>query len=347
MKRFGLVAAVLFTCSTLVAPAAMAWDDLGHSVVGGIAEQNLEPGTAAWIRGLIGIEPLSVAAIFPDHVRDDQRFGHQVPKGQSKAGDDNNFDDYHFCEIPAGTTYDTKPNKDPKDCYGAIQGSIAILKDSSSSREEKGIALRYLVHVMGDITQPLHVGNGADLGGNLCQIHFKNQPKPVNFHSFWDGQMVFAVGDAVHGKYDGEIVAGLKQAHADLFTEAAKAQYGQGSVKDWLAEAAQIRDSGLYPDDQVTGVVKGQETTTRPYCGSMIAGAAQIDPSQIPNLDQAYISKWEPVTEMQLIKGGLRLAKTLDDIAAQVAAGQPSINDQQQQSILSDVQAKFKGAANK
>ena len=58
-----------------------------------------------------------------------------------------------------------------------MKHSIEILKDINASREMKMIALRFLIHVVGDIHQPLHVGNGYDRGGNVCQVKYQKSPE--------------------------------------------------------------------------------------------------------------------------------------------------------------------------
>ncbi|RYZ77032.1 MAG: hypothetical protein EOP05_03200, partial [Proteobacteria bacterium] len=78
--------------------AASAWGDRGHEIVGQIAEESVKPTTRDWVRGILGLEPLAVASTFPDHVRSDARFS-------------NDFAEYHYCEIPTGSNYDSKTKK--------------------------------------------------------------------------------------------------------------------------------------------------------------------------------------------------------------------------------------------
>lgn len=343
---------------------AHAWGDLGHSIVGAVAEQTMKPETKDYIRGILGVEPLAVAAIFPDHVRDDERFGHKDSDVSKRAADDHDFGDYHFCEIPTGFTYDSKPGKDPKDCFGAIQGSIAILKDGAAPRAEKQLALRYLAHVIGDIMQPLHVGNGFDLGGNACQVTIQESPNrnPVraNLHSFWDEGIVTFLGTTYadpdqkigNAKYLNQYMSAFQRLRPEMLTAQAKAQYGTGTPKDWMLESQAIRENGLYPDapGSMAGVPKGEEAKHRPYCNwfedqaaSKLGPGSQIDKTKIPVIDLAYEKKFAPVVETQLLKGGLRLATVLDEIAAAQPKA-PKMTDSMQEKVLADVQAMFRSA---
>jgi hypothetical protein len=162
----------LFVTVVFHGPRAYGWGDLGHEVVGAIAEGALKPATHNFVRGILGVEPLAVAATWPDHARGDSRFGQKATSPDSEDNNPHNFANYHFCEIPNGFSYTSKPMREKKDCYGAITGATQLLIDKSHqyTRAEKMIALRYLVHIIGDVHQPLHVGNGHDLGANLCQI---------------------------------------------------------------------------------------------------------------------------------------------------------------------------------
>ena len=67
----------LMTSLLTIPQKAFSWGDMGHEVVGEVAEQNLSADGRAFVRGILGVEPLAVAATWPDHVRDDKRFGHK------------------------------------------------------------------------------------------------------------------------------------------------------------------------------------------------------------------------------------------------------------------------------
>ena len=363
MKHLVTFSAVLLGCSTLLTGAqAHAWGDLGHSIVGAVAEETMEPKTKDYLRGIMGVEPLEVSAVFPDHVRDDDRFGHKDADPLKRGADNHDFGDYHFCEIPTGQTYDTRVVKPAKDCLGAIQGSINVLNDVKAPREEKQLAIRYLAHVLGDITQPLHVGNGFDLGGNACQINIQESPDRnvghSNLHSFWDDAMVSFLGTTYAdptqkigaAKYLNQYVSAFRRLHPELLTPQSKAKFAAGDTKAWLIEAQAIRESGVYPDapGSMSGVAKGEEAKNRPYClwysdqtTSTVGAGSVVDKTKIPTIDRAYELKWAPTVELQLIKGGLRLAAVLDQVAA-AQPGAAKMTDAGQEKVLSDIQNAFR-----
>jgi hypothetical protein len=364
--KYGLV---LLSALVLFNQRAMAWADRGHQIVGQIAEETIKPSTKDFVRGIMGLEPLSVSATFPDHVKDDPRYAHREKDPSKQADDIHDFGDFHFCEIPVGYDYDTKPVKAVKDCYGVITGAIAILKqkdDSAAGKVEKQIALRYLAHVMGDISMPLHVGNGLDRGGNGCQVKWQPDPKvpaiSTNFHAFWDDNLVNYLGetyaDPATGKkparYMGEFMVYIRARHSDLMSEAGKSKYGAGDLKSWLMESATVRESGMYPDnpEDMKGVPKGDEPKHRKYCvyyvdqaSGTVAQGSVVDPAAIPVLGKEYGDQYANVAEMQMLKGGLRLAATLDAIADDASKSKPlppTLNNAEEDAILKAVQSQFK-----
>lgn len=329
-----------------------AWGDMGHRLVGVIAEEAMTEDARSFVRGIVGIEPLSVAAVFPDLVRDDARFGTKTPTTDNI---DHDFSVYHYCEIPVGYNYDNRPKKIQKDCHGVIKYTTKLLKDSKASREAKMIALRYLVHVVGDVHQPLHVGNGYDRGGNGCTVKWKKSGSDtetqMNLHSFWDEVMIdelresFAKSKKTPApKYLGEFVSALKAKHPELLTANSKKKYGAGSVTDWLEESQKLRDT-IYPDapGSMDIVKKGEEYKNRPYCvwylnqdkDKTVAPGSKVIESKIPVLTAAYSSKHQEVVELQIFKAGLRLASILDQVAAETKEKDTHrIDDKEQESIL-------------
>ena len=151
-------------------------------------------------------------------------------------------------------------------------------------------------------------------------------------------------------KYLPEYMTGLKNNFPQMFTQEAKEKYSVGDLDQWLAESQQIRDGGLYPDNPAVmkDVPAGQEYMHRPYCDWFVDPAQRVkgpgsavDPQKIPLLEDKYASDNLMTVETQLLKGGLRLAATLDKIAVEVAkAGYPRKQIDQVQ-VIKDVQKAF------
>jgi len=170
VKRACVVLALL-----LAAPSALlAWGANGHRIVGRIAMSHLTDEAAHGVQCLLGPEGLDQVSTWPDEIRSDPSWKRADP--------------WHFIDIDDNETLETI-QRDPKgDVLEAIQRFTAVLRDPQASRESKQEALKFLVHFVGDVHQPLHVGRHADQGGNTIKVTlFKAE---TNLHSVWDSGLI-------------------------------------------------------------------------------------------------------------------------------------------------------------
>lgn len=171
MKR----AQILLFASLLVAPpAALAWGPNGHRIVGQIAANHLTGEAARAVECLIGPESLAQASTWPDEVRSDPAW--------KKA------DSWHFVSVDDGETLETTQRNPAGDVLEALQRFEGVLRDPEATPAAKAEALRFLVHFVGDIHQPLHVGRRDDLGGNRIEVVWFKEP--TNLHSVWDSGLI-------------------------------------------------------------------------------------------------------------------------------------------------------------
>jgi hypothetical protein len=175
MKRARFAVVLMF----LAAPSAvLAWGLNGHRVVGRIAASHLTDEARVAVVGLIGPEGLDQASTWGDDIRND-------PDWQPPL---QNPSPWHYISIDDDETLETTA-RDPKgDVLEAIERFSAVLRDEQATRRAKQEALRFLVHFVGDVHQPLHVGRRADLGGNLIQVTLFGTP--TNLHSVWDSGLI-------------------------------------------------------------------------------------------------------------------------------------------------------------
>ena len=171
----------LLSFTFLMHSQAFGWGDLGHETVAEIAERILssDSKTKIAIQGIIGVEPFGISATWPDAARNDERFAEFAP--------------YHYLTIYR----DNRVSE--KSALTVLKKYPNILTDLKAPRESKMLAIRYLIHVVGDIHQPLHIGNEFDRGGNFCQILWQKDPaRPgvsKNLHSVWDSTLVDQVSE--------------------------------------------------------------------------------------------------------------------------------------------------------
>ena len=230
-RRFFLALFCLFAVDQ-----ARAWGDLGHSLVGAVAEATMTERARELVRGTIGVEPLSAAAVWADHVRDDVgRFTAEDPASRPDSWRD--FSGFHYVEVPTGFDFAGQPPRELKDARGAIRGAIRVLNGKgelgwAATPAQRTIALRFLAHLVGDVHQPLHVGNGFDLGGNACRVKtagVAGAARELNLHAFWDDDAVEAMAAALPRpagtnppRFMSDVLAALKRAEPAGFTDEAK-----------------------------------------------------------------------------------------------------------------------------
>jgi hypothetical protein len=167
--------ALLFAAALATVPStAQAWGPTGHRAVGRIAERHLAPETARAVAELLAPERLAYTATWADDIRSDPEW--------AKA------ETWHWVTIPRGLTYAQSAKNPAGDVIEAIGRLERILADRTAPRQERRQALKWLVHLVGDIHQPLHVGTRGDRGGNDQVVLWFGEPS--NLHSVWDGGLI-------------------------------------------------------------------------------------------------------------------------------------------------------------
>ena len=143
---------------------------------------------------------------------------------------------WHYVTIPEGKRYADVGAPRQGDAITALARFRETLRDASASDEDKRLALRFAVHVIGDLHQPLHAGNGTDRGGNDFDVTFFG--RPMNLHGLWD-----------YGLVQHEELS-YTEMTAWLMRRLSPERVREAWVTDpevWVAESAAIRDT-IYPD---------------------------------------------------------------------------------------------------
>ncbi|MEP3387736.1 MAG: S1/P1 nuclease [Reichenbachiella sp.] len=171
MKKFLL--STLFLCITCA--TAFSWGQTGHRVVGQIAYDHLTSKAKKNIQDILGDEQLGMVGNYMDFIRSDSTNDFMSP--------------WHYCTIPDGKTYEEAGVPEEGDAIQAITRIMAELKTKQFSYDTELENLKYLVHLVADIHQPLHVGNGKDLGGNTVKVDYM-WDKSFNLHRVWDAGII-------------------------------------------------------------------------------------------------------------------------------------------------------------
>jgi len=155
---------------------AFPWGAIGHRVVGRVAEHHLSSAAQRGVAAILGDESLAQAATWPDEIRSDPAWDKAKP--------------WHFVDLDDGETYATTAKSPDGDVVEAIGRFTRVLRDPQAPAAEKVVALRFLVHFVGDVHQPLHAGRRADHGGNTIKVSWFNEG--TNLHSVWDDKIIEA-----------------------------------------------------------------------------------------------------------------------------------------------------------
>ena len=157
---------------TLLFSFVLGWGKTGHRITGKIAETYLTKNAKTQIKKLMGHHDLSRMSNWADEIKSDP--------------DWEIANDWHWCTIPDGESY--KKDKSSGKAVEKVNEFINVLKNKRSKKEDKQIALKFLVHLIGDLHQPMHVGNGKDRGGNDIKLKWFNAP--TNLHRIWDSDLI-------------------------------------------------------------------------------------------------------------------------------------------------------------
>ena len=234
------------------------WSKTGHRVIGEVAQEHLNGRAKRMVKKLLDGQSLASVSNFADEIKADPNY--------------RKFGSWHYVNFPADKKYtDVEPSK-YGDLVKGIQECIAVVKDANSSRADKVFYLKMLVHLVGDLHQPMHVGRLEDKGGNDIQVQWFN--KGSNLHKVWDANMI---ND--HGMSYTELAVTLPH-----LTKMQKKAIQKGNVYDWVEESQDMANE--------------------------IYGSVEVG----EKLYYRYGYKWWGTVENQLEKGGLRLAKILNEL---------------------------------
>ncbi len=198
-------------------PEVSAWGRTGHYITGEIAQRYLTDEAAQHVERILGDTSLSVATVWMDQVRSRSEYNHTR--------------DWHWVTIPDGKTYEEAEKNPNGDVVEALERKIAKLKAGGLSEKEERDAFRMVIHMIGDMHQPLHVGTGEDRGGNDVRVEWRGRNS--NLHRVWDTDMIESWG----------LTATEFTEALDIITPQTVEEWQSTGVRDWAMESVQYRDS--------------------------------------------------------------------------------------------------------
>ena len=255
MKRLFFTAVM----ALMIVPNAFGWGQKGHDVVAYVAEQNISCRVARKVAKVLEGHSLVYYANWMDNASHTPEYAHTST--------------WHYANVDEGYTYQTMPKNENGDVVQAVMQLTEQLKKGGMTAQEESVALRMLIHLVGDLHCPMHAGHKSDLGGNLVEVLYFG--KPQKLHSIWDSALVESAHNWGYTEWQREIDRQPRKEDKKL---------QQGSVEEWFSETVEL-SKGVYKD--------------------MPEGA---------KISYDEVAKYAPLIEQQLLKGGLRLARLLEEI---------------------------------
>jgi len=156
---------------------ALAYGPTGHRVVAELAFRHMTPEAIAAVEAILGDDFMAEAATWPDEMRSspDPFFGRTAAS-------------YHYINLPDGVSYEASEKNPAGDAITALASFTATLKDENASAADRALALRYIIHIVGDLHQPLHAGRAQDRGGNRIDVVWFEEL--TNLHTVWDERII-------------------------------------------------------------------------------------------------------------------------------------------------------------
>ena len=281
---------VVLALSLLALQRAFAWGDDGHKVIALIAEHYLTPDVRRTVTSMLAADPDSLTqhdigseSTWADKYRNQHR---ETSKWHYVDIELYHPDIVAACfgrePLPAETLASNGP---PNACVlDKINQFSEELKASGVDPDERLVALKFILHFVGDLHQPLHSSDNHDRGGNLVKIIVDgfNHRTRDELHGYWDTQFVDDLGvspRAIADQLLGQI------------TPEQKAKWEQGSVDDWAMESFLISKRDVYGDPP-------------------------LSKEAVHHLDATYVAQAEKDAALQLTRAGVRLALLLNKLLA-------------------------------
>ena len=269
---------ILLVLLTPLAPAQAYWE-YGHETVALIAETNMSAKTRGAVQRLLRAAPLLGTPQCPlRNMKDVSVWADCIKGDRIRWGYTNSW---HYQNVDICKPFDLKSACADGNCVSAqIDRNVALLKNKSLPAHVRLEALAFLVHFVGDLHQPLHAGDHEDRGGNDLKASYGVMPG-YNLHSVWDGLLADRALSAA-------------PAIARRFTSDEKSAMAAGSTRDWSMENWAVSRDIAY-----RRAVDGDPCGPKP---------------QMPvTIDEADVAASRAAMRLQVERGGLRLARLLED----------------------------------
>lgn len=238
------------------------WGKTGHRIIGELAERQLTDEVKEIVYDILDGESLASVSTWADEMRSNPNW--------------RLFDKWHYVNLPLDLEY---PDADvpEENVVTIIERCVAILKSPMADKEQKKFYLKYLVHLVGDLHQPMHTGRYEDYGGSKIRLKFKGRKGTetnTNLHVLWDSNLI------------DDFKMSFTEWSTHLQNKLGRKGVEQKNVLEWTFE------SHWWARDIYKNTKEGDY------------------------LSYDYVYKYQPVLEQRLYQAGVRLGNLLNEIFA-------------------------------
>ncbi len=274
-SRLKTFACAALAASTLFASGgAFAWGSEGHRITGLVAQELLSSKARLKVNDLIPGADLGDIANYMDINR--PNLLELIP-----AVDKWHYDNQPVCQTKTYEQYCAKG-----ECASSrVPAMMKLLSDASNPPEVRALALRFLVHIVGDIHQPLHAADDSDRGANDKQVLLPGNSNPRRLHAVWDTDLVRMT---LKGGDEIDFAHQLVLRYRGKETR----EWQKGDIKDWMTESWHLSQNVVYAK-----------------LPTHACGVQWTAPVAVP---QEYVDTAVGVVPEQLAKAGARIALVLN-----------------------------------
>ena len=204
------------------------WGKTGHRTVGEIAHNYLPKKTLKKINKLLDNTSIAAVSVFGDDIKSDKKY--------------DKYGTWHYVNLNGNKKYKEEAIEPEGDILQGIKSCILNIRSETTTKEEKAFALKMLIHLMGDLHMPLHVGNVSDKGGNTIKVKWFGENS--NLHRVWDSDMIDDYQMSYTELADNNLI----------LSETRIKEIEKGTLLDWISESRQLALSvydGVQQDEKL------------------------------------------------------------------------------------------------
>jgi len=228
MKKTFIYFVIIVFAFTQKSQASDDWGATGHRAIGEIADNYLNCKAKRNIKKLLKRKSLAFVSTFADEIKSDSRY--------------REFYTWHYINMPLDSNYADSKKNEKGDLVTGIEYCKKIIQDKNATDDDQAFYLKLLIHLVGDLHQPMHIGLEEDKGGNDFKLQWFY--KDSNLHRVWDSEMINNFGMSYNELAD----------NADVLSRTQVKAMQEGTIIDWVDETHELTNKvykSVEPDENL------------------------------------------------------------------------------------------------